>query len=598
MTPLPLQIHNGRWLSHLRRRAVTEEELAAFTSGEVKLSPTAARIAASRTRGSAAVSTLFATAADLTHPDQLPDALLAAQRMVRALADREIIALVSDSDTDGLTSHALSRLILEQQFNTAPAQLISEIGHKINDGYGLSDNLCQRLLQRTPRPTLVITMDCGSSDEARIAQLKEAGIDVIVTDHHELPQASPPPSALATLSPIRADSGYGDPTIAGCMVAWLFWCQVRVALIESNRLPASAPKLSRYLDFVALGTVADCVTLAHSHNNRAVVKLGLEIINRSNHPAWQIVRQEAGSHGTINASALAFDVAPRINGASRMATPWPALKFLLTPNHSEAEQLWLEISGYNQQRKQVQQQMVQQAMAQIRLIDFRYQYGLALYLAEGHPGVQGIVASRLLERSGMPVACMTPHRHDEQLLSGSMRSLDTVHARKVLQHCFDTIPDCGPGYGGHAAAGGFTLYRDKLPQFIHHFCAAIEQQHPQPFEPVIYSDGELATELLSLDLVTELERLEPFGRQFPAAAFEAIFTIERLFHMGKNGEHLRLELTACHHRFNAVWFFALDPLGNTPVVQGQSYRFLFTPIRNDYRGMEALQLRVTGIITV
>ncbi|MEC9483526.1 MAG: DHH family phosphoesterase, partial [Halomonas sp.] len=203
----------------------------------------------------------------LAHPEKLKDARRAAERIARAVTEGEHIGILTDYDVDGITSHVVILRTLNELFGVPVQKLHSLIGHRINDGYGISLPLVERTLALKPRPSLVITADCGSSDEPRIARLREAGIEVIVTDHHALPLEGPPASAYATVNPTRSDCAFPDRTIAGCMVAWLVMSLTRAVLIEFGALSPSTPKLSPWLSYVALGTVADCVSLGGSAIN-------------------------------------------------------------------------------------------------------------------------------------------------------------------------------------------------------------------------------------------------------------------------------------------------------------------------------------------
>ena len=214
----------------------------------------------------------------LAHPEKLADGRRAAERIAQAVTEGESIGILTDYDVDGITSHVVIRRTLVELFGVPEARLHSLIGHRIHDGYGISLPLVERTLSLTPRPTLVITADCGSSDEPRIARLKEAGIDVVVSDHHALAIEGPPASAYACVNPTRSDCAYPDKTIAGCMVAWLVMSLARSVLIEWGALPDATPKLSPWLSYVALGTVADVVPL--DHNNRIFVEQGLRRIRQ------------------------------------------------------------------------------------------------------------------------------------------------------------------------------------------------------------------------------------------------------------------------------------------------------------------------------
>jgi len=225
------------------------------------LSAVAARILAGRLSEATRLDAVIAPQlANIPPPSKLQDADRAIARLARAVTDHESIGVLTDYDADGLTSHAVLTHALVR-FGVAEDRISHWIGHRLEDGYGISGTLVDRLLESGDQPTVVISADCGSSDEPHIARLKAAGIDVIVTDHHRVSDAGPPVSAYAVVNPNRDDCEYPDQAIAGCMVSWLVMSGLRQALIAQGVLGESCPKLGDLLDYVALGTVADCVCL-------------------------------------------------------------------------------------------------------------------------------------------------------------------------------------------------------------------------------------------------------------------------------------------------------------------------------------------------
>ncbi len=271
------------------------------------------------------------------------------------MTEGEHIGILTDYDVDGITSHVVIRRTLNELFGIPENRLHSLIGHRIHDGYGISLPLVERTLSLSPRPSLVITADCGSSDEPRIARLSEAGIDVVVSDHHALPTEGPPASAFATVNPTRDDCTYPDPTIAGCMVAWLVMSLTRSVLIEWGVLEPATPKLSPWLSYVALGTVADCVSLGGSVANRAVVAHGLTLINRMEAACWRTMAQRLGADSVpFDAETLAFQMGPRINARSRLDDPYAALHFMLAVDDATAAGHLETLDQDNQSRKSIE----------------------------------------------------------------------------------------------------------------------------------------------------------------------------------------------------------------------------------------------------
>ncbi|WP_158774970.1 single-stranded-DNA-specific exonuclease RecJ [Cobetia sp. L2A1] len=527
----------------------------------------------------------------IEHPERLADGRRAAERIARAVSDGEHIGILTDYDVDGITSHVVMLRTLTELFGVPNDHVHSLIGHRIHDGYGISLSLVERIMTLSPRPSLIVTADCGSSDEARLALLKEAGIEVVVTDHHALPLEGPPASAYATVNPTRADCDYPDATIAGCMVAWLTMSLTRNVLIEQGRLPGDAPKLSPWLSYVALGTVADCVSLGGSAINRAVVNLGLTLINRMQEPCWRAMAERLGADSVpFNAETLAFQMGPRINARSRLDDPYAALHFMLAREDTVANKALDVLDQDNQSRKTIEADMVESARS-LAMESLRAGHKIiVIYLEDGHPGVQGIVASRLVQKFGRPAVVLTPAAAPG-MLTGSGRSIEGLHLRNALQRAHDLAPHCLPRFGGHSGAAGVGLPMEEKDAFVQAIQqAADEQLGDQSLNPLILSDGELAEGQLSLTTLDEIERLAPFGREFEAPLFEGRFMIESLRPVGAGGSHLSLELSLGRVRIKAIWFRALTP-GEAPVFGlGDLLHCAYKLSRNRWRGRETLQL--------
>ncbi|MGM0694272.1 MAG: single-stranded-DNA-specific exonuclease RecJ [Pseudomonadota bacterium] len=529
----------------------------------------------------------------LAHPEKLADARRAAERIAQAVVDGEHIGILTDYDVDGITSHVVIRRTLVELFGVPEARLHSLIGHRIHDGYGISLPLVERTLGLSPRPSLVITADCGSSDEPRIARLKDAGIEVVVSDHHALPQEGPPASAYAVVNPTRDDCGYPDPTIAGCMVAWLMMSLTRGVLIDWGVLAAATPKLSPWLSYVALGTVADCVSLGDSAVNRAVVTHGLTLINRMEAACWRAMAARLGADSVpFDAETLAFQMGPRINARSRLDDPYAALHFMLAEQDHVASRYLEVLDQDNQSRKAIEADMAEAARALALPALTADEPAIVVFLEEGHPGVQGIVASRLVQAFGRPALVLTPAAAPG-MLTGSGRSIDGLHLRDALQRAHELAPEALPRFGGHRGAAGVGVPREQLSAFRAAFLQAVgEQLGEVELCPRIFTDGELAPHQLGLATLDELERLGPFGREFDAPLFQGEFLVEALRPVGADGSHLMLELSAGAASLKAIWFRALTP-GEMPAFGvGDRLRCAFKLNRNRWRGRESLQLMV------
>ncbi len=529
----------------------------------------------------------------LAHPERLADGRRAAERIAQAVVDGEHIGILTDYDVDGITSHVVIRRTLHELFGVPEAKLHSLIGHRIHDGYGISLPLVERTLALKPRPSLVVTADCGSSDEPRIARLVAEGIEVVVSDHHALPVEGPPPSAHAVVNPTRDDCDYPDPTIAGCMVAWLTMSLTRSVLIEWGVLGRETPKLSPWLSYVALGTVADCVSLGGSPANRAVVTHGLTLINRMEAACWRAMAQRLGADSVpFDAETLGFQMGPRINARSRLDDPYAALHFMLAADDATAARHLETLDQDNQSRKAIEADMAEEARALALPALTADEPAIVVYLESGHAGVQGIVASRLVQAYGRPALVLTPAAAPG-MLTGSGRSIEGLHLRDALQRTFELAPEALPRFGGHRGAAGVGVPVEQLDAFKAAFLQAVaEQLGGAALYPRILTDGDLTPEQLSLATLDELQALGPYGREFDPPLFQGEFIVERLRPVGADGNHLMLELSLGRVIHRAIWFRALTP-GEVPAFGvGDRLRCAYKLNRNRWRGRENLQLMV------
>lgn len=542
----------------------------------------------------------------LDHYDSLPGIQRAATRIAAAILTGETIALETDHDVDGVTSHAVLRTALVEHCGHPSDKIHGYIGHRLRDGYGLSDPVVDRILDAHPMPSLVITADNGSSDEDRIKRLTEQGIDVIVTDHHELPRSGPPASAYACVSPKHPDSRYPDLNIAGCMVAWLLACAVKR---ECQGLDIPAPQntsLAPLLDFVALGTVADCVSLGSSINNRAVVNAGLRRINARQRPCWRAMFPDTDSGSPITATDLAFTVGPRINARGRLDDAMAGVAFLLSDTDDQAREYGALLERENDSRKAIEKQMKTQAMAAAGEMVAAGDTAIVIWLPDGHSGVHGIVASRLVEAFGRPVVCISPKQGSDSLVTGSARGVPGFHVQAALQSCADAASDTDAdlfvAFGGHEGAGGLTMEHAHIERFRSAYNIAAEAQLETQLQdgslgPAILTDGALDSSDMTLAVIDELAQLAPFGRGFDEPVFQGRFLVLAVKAIG-DGTHLKLTLRPegqSHGAVNAVWFSALgDAADDLPVAAKQIAEFAYNLTANDYRGRH-VQLIVRGV---
>lgn len=530
----------------------------------------------------------------LDNPNLLPDIEKSVLRLIEALENNEVIGIETDHDCDGQTSHAVIYTALIEFFGHAKERTRSYIGHRLKEGYGLSEGVLQRILADEPRPTLIITADNGSSDEIRIAELKKQGIDVIVTDHHEIPSTGIPLSAYAVINPIREDGQYPDHCIAGCMVAWLFMAATRQKLNEVRN--TVIPSLAEILDFVAVGTIADCVSMARSYNNRAVVAYGMKLIQQGLRPCWKVLLPTLSQ--PMVSEDLGFKIGPLLNSDGRLACAFGSVSFLLAKDTEEAAK-WVEhLQIQNTDRKNIQDKVTRLATEQAKAQYAQGKNSLCLFLEEGHAGVHGISASRIKDTFGRPTIVFCPKAEDVQLVTGSARSIEGLHLRNVLQEIDDQHPGIIARFGGHQGAAGLTVYREHLSRFEDLFEKGVSAQvTEQMIGPVVWTDGELPTQNLTLPYIGELlAQMEPFGREFEMPIFEAQARVLELKPMGQTQTHARLGLAIQELWIEAVWFNGRErediPWG---IAVGEEVKLVYSPKLQTFRGKTKLSCHVVHI---
>ncbi|WP_018940600.1 DHH family phosphoesterase [Thioalkalivibrio sp. K90mix] len=537
--------------------------------------------------------------ANLDSPDTLPGIEAATERLVSAVLLEQVIAIETDHDVDGVTSHAILYRTLVHVMGHAPEKVQSYIGHRLKEGYGLSDAVVDRILAADEKPQLVVTADNGTADEDRIARLAGEGVDTIVTDHHAVPEAGPPRSAVACVSPARDDSAYPDTTIAGCMVAWLLAMRVYRQWCEVQGLDDPGPGRAALIDMlpeVALGTIADCVSLGESVNNRTIVRKGLDRINADDpRPCWRVAKRHTCQHGApFTEERLAFDVGPRINARGRLDEAMAGVKFLLSKDEGEAEQWWSVLDAENTQRRAVEKAMKDVAIGKAEAQVSKGVSGIMVWMENGHSGVHGIVASRVLERYGRPTLCVSPVHESGDRVTGSARGVEGVHVERALRQVKADLGNRVMKFGGHAGAGGITLERSALDALEESWNAACNEQaqaHGLVLEPLLqveaWPEGGFDDRR-----VRELEALAPFGERFRRPVYALKALIQTVKAMGQEKTHLRLALKTDGGTYGAVYFNAAEPGGETQWRSGQSVWVAASVGLNHYMGHCRLQLVV------
>lgn len=570
---------------HIKRRPIEKAIEAKAT--ENGCDPLLAQLLASRVTADLPLDTfLDPKLSCLDNPSTLADCDKAARRLVQAILSDEVIGIETDHDCDGQTSHAVIFTALTEYFGVSPDRIRSYIGHRLKEGYGLSDPVVDRILAESTRPSLIITADNGSGDEARIQRLKAEHIDVIVTDHHGIPESGIPQSAFAVVNPLREDSQYPDKSIAGCMVAWLVMAMTRIRLTELTE--KAIPSLGGLLDYVAVGTVADCVSMANSLNNRVVVYYGLKLLAKRLRPCWRAVLLPGQP---VTSEDLGFKIGPLLNSDGRLACAFGSVSFLLAKTDEEANDWVAHLREQNTQRKSIQDKITQKAIEQALEQTARGKLSLCLFLEDGHAGVHGISASRIKDLFGRPTVIFCPREENKDLLTGSARSIEGLHLKNLFEKIQENTPGCLEKFGGHEGAAGLTIRRENLPIFEKAFeKTAGEWLAPERFGPIVWTDGPLPEDAWACEYLENLEaQLAPFGRGFEPPQFEAVGKIISLKPVGQTKIHAKLEMCVGELWFEGIWFNAIRENNPWPVKEKDEVRFVAIPKVEYFRGRKSLK---------
>ncbi len=534
----------------------------------------------------------------LLSPEGLPDIDRAVDRLARAIREGQRILLVGDFDADGATSVALGVSVLRA---LGAEQVDFVVPNRFTYGYGLSPEIVD--LAATHSPDLLVTVDNGVASIAGVEQARTLGIDVIITDHH-LPGKTLPP-ALAVVNPVLDSSTFGSRNLAGVGVIFYVLSRLRSRLAAEGWFESKGirnPNMAECLDLVALGTVADVVPL--DHNNRVLVAQGIARIRAGRaRPGiaalLQVARRDAAK---INASDLGFAVGPRLNAAGRLDDMTIGIRCLLASTLEEARSLAIALDQLNRARQELEQVMVADAemIVSQQVAAGEGRDGICLYDPGWHQGVVGIVAGRLKDRLHRPVIAFAEagsSAPDE--LKGSARSVPGLHMRDLLDAIATSHPGLLPRFGGHAMAAGLSLKRIHFKQFATVFNKLVSLNLPaESRDAIVYTDGALALDDLSLETADALASAGPWGQAFPEPLFQGEFEVISHRIVGENHLKLTVSMTGAERRrrrlIDAIAFRQAE-LATEPFARAyMTYRVS----RNDYGDVPTVQLVVEHLVPV
>ena len=505
-------------------------------------------------------------------PFLMADMDKAVERVQRALADHERIAVFGDYDVDGITATC----ILVDYLQSRGADVLHYIPRRIEDGYGLSVDAIEGLYRKGTR--LLITVDCGITGVEEVDFANSLGMDVVVTDHHECKETLP--RAVAVVDPHRPDCGYPFKHLAGCGVA----LKLALALGGPDREEAL---FSRYCTLAAIGTVADVMQM--SGENRTIVSRGLAAIEHSDFIGLHALLKEAGLAGReITSVQIGFVLAPRINAAGRMGAADKAAELLLCTDPAEAERMARDLCALNRERQNVEQTIYSQAEEMIARLPDRDRSALVLESSRWHQGVVGIVASRLSEKYSRPSFMI--HLNGDTG-KGSCRSWGGFNLFAALENCKDLLL----GFGGHELAAGFTIEEANIPAFRERM-----NDYARSFQggaaPVSVLDVDVAIthpSAVTLEELEALSALEPYGSGNARPVFCLLgATLLRTQNVGQN-RHLKLRLGKGSAQFDGIFFSTVaEDCGCRP---GDRVDAAFYLQVNEFRGSRTVQLQMVDL---
>ena len=504
----------------------------------------------------------------------------AVERLSAGLQAQESMAIYGDYDVDGITATA----VLGCFFRDIGVSVPYYLPHRMREGYGLNAEAVRQLAAQGVR--LLITVDCGITGREEVQLARQLGMDVIVTDHHQIPPKLP--DAVAVLNPHQDDCPYPAKELAGVGVAFKLVTALRSHLRREPGWASRLPNLRRHLDLVALGTIADIAPL--TDENRILVRHGLQELTRSAKLGVQALKRVAKAEGQdVGVRQVGFGLAPRLNAAGRLAAAKAGVELLLCEDARQAEELASYLDDVNRERQVVQAQIYEEAKGALETDgspDERW--GIVLASERWHPGVVGIVASKLVEEYGRPAVLIGL---EGEVGKGSGRSIAAFHLYRALVACRDHLA----GFGGHEHAAGLRIERHKVAAFREAFNRVVgEHLRAADRTPILRLDAEVVLSEIDEAFMDFLTRLEPFGEGNPPPVLMArrVEVVGNPTLVGKEQQHLRLAIRQDGAVMRAIGFHMGEKLSET---RQRLLDIAFTPQRHIWNDLEERQLLLQDV---
>jgi single-stranded-DNA-specific exonuclease len=508
----------------------------------------------------------------------MQDMKKAVQRLICAIHMQEKVVIYGDYDADGITSVVVLLRFLRQ----VDKSVNYYIPDRITEGYGLNLAAVERM--HSEGISLIITVDCGISDHEPIAHARKLGIDTIILDHHQLSDTLP--EAVAAVNPNRTDCLFPFKHLAAVGIVFNFLIALRGALRQEGFWNNDLyPNLKEYLDLVALGTIGDIAPLVDE--NRIFVKIGLDLMTEDRRMGIRALKLVSGiEHQVIDSNKASFCLIPRINAAGRVASAKEAVELLLAEKSEQAEELAWKLDGFNRKRQAMEKLIFSEIIEQVGdQFDTGMIGPLVFASPNWHPGVIGIVASRMVDRFGRPAILISLK---DGIGKGSGRSIGDFNIYQGLKRCDSLLLS----YGGHHYAAGISIREEDIAQFSTLFREVVQENSPETdFTAFTTIDAQCSLTEINHELLSQFDQLAPFGSRNP----EPILCVRNVrvaspSIVGNN--HLKMRVSSNGVSRNSIWF------SNGQFLSELSTALLdivFTPQINYWNGTSDIQLKMRDV---
>ncbi|NOQ45525.1 MAG: single-stranded-DNA-specific exonuclease RecJ [Desulfobulbaceae bacterium] len=526
---------------------------------------------------------LFPQLTDLPSPFLMKGMNEAVSYIYRAVQEKWPVVIHGDYDVDGISATVL---LLDFLHAMGLISVQHHLPNRLKQGYGLSCDYISTLAETVSAPALLITVDCGISAVKEVELAKKHGFFTIITDHHEPPDILP--KADVILNPKQPECSFPFSGLSGVGVAFYFAMGIRAEFVRNGFWNKStAPNLKQYLDLVALGTVADVMPLTET--NRTLVRAGLEVITSRKRPGiWALCERAGLVEGFVTAEDISYRLAPRLNAAGRLGKPDLAARLLLSKKANEALDLAGELELINTQRRQHEEDALNDALLegerQVKLAC----HALVIYGKGWHPGVIGIIASRVVDVYYKPAIVFTDDCTGENnLIKGSGRSIEGINLYESLKKCSDCIEQ----FGGHTMAVGLSVDKDQLEGFTDKFNGVIaEKSLSDKKKPILVDYSPKDNSIFEKSFFSSYRNLEPFGQGNPEPVF--LKTKQQLQKPSLVKNHLKFILNENGQTVRGIGF----GLGEQLNLTKKNIDLIFKIKNSTFRGVERIELHAVSIV--